>query len=169
MFFLKTLEHEMLLHPKYFGADMQAHLSRKLYEDVEGMFDRRYGVIVNVKEVKHVGAGKIVPGKGFASFKVVYVALIYKLFVGEVADAVVTNVNRQLMTAEIGPIQVVIHSSNIPTDFTFDADNKQYVSSQQVIGTNSEIRVRILKYKIQEESITAVATMKEDYLGLVNI
>ena len=99
----------MLLHPKFFGPEMKEQLKRKLYEDVEGKFDRRFGIIVAVKEVISIGKGRIVEGKGFASFRVKYRALICRLFKNEAIDALVTKVSPVGIFAEAGPITVIVH------------------------------------------------------------
>jgi len=100
----------MLLHPKFFGPDLQMQLKRKLYEDVEGKFDRRFGVIVAVKDVVSIDRGKIVEGKGFASFRVRYRAVVYRLFKNEIIDALVTQVSPVGFFATAGPITVLIHN-----------------------------------------------------------
>jgi DNA-directed RNA polymerase subunit E'/Rpb7 len=37
MFFLKNLEHTILLHPQFFGPQIQEHLRKRLYEEVQGI------------------------------------------------------------------------------------------------------------------------------------
>ncbi len=37
------LTHTILLHPSYFGAQLEDYLRQKLYEDVEGTCSGKYG------------------------------------------------------------------------------------------------------------------------------
>ena len=43
MFFMKKLTHTIHLHPSYFGPKIQEVILQKLYADVEGTTNGRYG------------------------------------------------------------------------------------------------------------------------------
>ena len=44
-FFLKLLTHTIQLHPQFFGPQMRAYLTKRLYEEVEGTCSGRFGYI----------------------------------------------------------------------------------------------------------------------------
>lgn len=51
MFYVKTLEHEIVLQPVHFGPKLKATIVRLLKEEVEGLALANYGYVVNVIEV----------------------------------------------------------------------------------------------------------------------
>jgi DNA-directed RNA polymerase II subunit RPB7 len=94
MFFHISLERNLLLHPKYFGASLRSELITKIHNEVEGTCSGRYGFIITVTSVEEIGMGRVQEGTGFASFPVKFKAIVFRPFKGEVVDAVVTQVNK---------------------------------------------------------------------------
>lgn len=62
MFYHIPLEHEICLHPKYFGPDLLETVKRKLFNEVEGTCTGKYGFVVAVTTIDNIGAGLIQPG-----------------------------------------------------------------------------------------------------------
>lgn len=118
-----ALEHEILLHPRYFGPQLYETVKQKLYTEVEGtctgkyvlMFNTlnnfpaffnavlaiiqislnfRYGFVIAVTTIDSIGSGLVLPGQGFVVYPVKYKAIVFRPFKGEVLDAVVTQVNK---------------------------------------------------------------------------
>lgn len=68
----------------------------------------RYGFVIAVTTIDSIGAGLILPGQGFVVYPVKYKAIVFRPFKGEVLDAVVRQVNKVGMFAEIGPLSCFI-------------------------------------------------------------
>lgn len=62
MFYHIPLEHEICLHPKYFGPDLLETVKRKLFNEVEGTCTGKYGFVVAVTTIDTIGSGLIQPG-----------------------------------------------------------------------------------------------------------
>lgn len=103
-----SLEHEILLHPRYFGPQLLETVKQKLYTEVEGTCTGKYGFVIAVTLIDNIGPGLILPGQGFVVYPVKYKAIVFRPFKGEVLDAVVTQVNKVGMFAEIGPLSCFI-------------------------------------------------------------
>lgn len=103
-----SLEHEILLHPRYFGPQLMDTVKQKLYSEVEGTCTGKYGFVIAVTTIDHIESGIIQPGQGFVVYPVKYKAIVFRPFKGEVLDAVVTQVNKVGMFAEIGPLSCFI-------------------------------------------------------------
>lgn len=88
------LEHEILLHPRYFGPQLLDTVKQKLYTEVEGNCTGKYGFVVAVTTIDNIGAGIIQPGQGFVVYPVKYKAIVFRPFKGEVLDGIVTQVNK---------------------------------------------------------------------------
>lgn len=103
-----SLEHEILLHPRYFGPNLLNTVKQKLFTEVEGTCTGKYGFVIAVTTIDNIGAGVIQPGRGFVLYPVKYKAIVFRPFKGEVVDAVVTQVNKVGLFTEIGPMSCFI-------------------------------------------------------------
>ena len=104
-----------------------------------------------------------------AKFAVEYDCVAYRPFKNEVLDAVVTQVNKFGFFAEAGPLQLFVSNSLVPDDVKYVTDENCYKSDdgQITIGVDCEVRVKIVGMRIDANDIFCIATIKEDYLGLI--
>ncbi|XP_053613976.1 DNA-directed RNA polymerase II subunit RPB7 isoform X3 [Plodia interpunctella] len=149
-----SLEHEILLHPRYFGPQLLDTVKQKLYTEVEGTCTGKYGFVIAVTTIDSIGAGLIQPGQGFVVYPVKYKAIVFRPFKGEVLDAIVTQVNK-----------------SIPADMEFcpNVNPPCYKSKQEdnVIQEEDVIRLKIVGTRVDATGIFAIGTLMDDYLGLV--
>jgi DNA-directed RNA polymerase II subunit RPB7 len=138
---------------------------------VEGSCTGRHGFIVLVTRLASVGEGKITTdGTARATFHIKYDCIAFRPFKGEVLDAVVTQVNKFGFFAEAGPLQLFVSNALITEDMKFDSSGENcYVSEDQQIRIqrDCEVRVRIVGMRIDANDIFCIATIKDDYLGLI--
>ncbi|EFN70218.1 DNA-directed RNA polymerase II subunit RPB7 [Camponotus floridanus] len=169
--YMISLEHEILLHPRYFGPQLLDTVKQKLYTEVEGTCTGKYGFVVAVTTIDNIGAGIIQPGQGFVVYPVKYKAIVFRPFKGEVLDAIVTQVNKVGMFAEIGPLSCFISHHSIPEDMQFcpNVNPACYKSKEEdvVIQADDEIRLKIVGTRVDATGIFAIGTLMDDYLGLV--
>lgn len=144
----------------------------KNHLQVEGACNGKYGYVVSVIAVHDVGRGKLRDdGSGLATFRVEYQALTVRPFRGEVVDAVVTSVNKMGFFAEAGPLQLFCSSHLVPEDLEFSAaGDAAFVSADGAtrVEPDSEVRLRIVGVRTDASEIFAIATMKDDFLGVLS-
>ena len=80
MFYHISLEHEVLLHPRYFGPQLIETVKQKLFTEVEGTCTGKYGFIVAVTGIETIGSGKILPSRGFVQYPIKYNAIVFRPF-----------------------------------------------------------------------------------------
>ena len=137
---------------------------------MEGTCSGRYGFIVCITHIENVPEGIITDdGTARAKFEVEYDCVAYRPFKNEVLDAVVTQVNKFGFFAEAGPLQLFVSNSLVPDDVKYVTDENCYKSDdgQITIGVDCEVRVKIVGMRIDANDIFCIATIKEDYLGLI--
>ena len=78
MFYHISLEHEIMLHPRYFGPQLMDTVKQKLFTEVEGTCTGKYGFVIAVTTIDSVGAGLIQPGQGFVLYPVKYKAIVFR-------------------------------------------------------------------------------------------
>ncbi|XP_053133916.1 DNA-directed RNA polymerase II subunit RPB7 isoform X1 [Hemicordylus capensis] len=172
MFYHISLEHEILLHPRYFGPNLLNTVKQKLFTEVEGTCTGKYGFVIAVTTIDNIGAGVIQPGRGFVLYPVKYKAIVFRPFKGEVVDAVVTQVNKVGLFTEIGPMSCFISRHSIPSEMEFDPNSNppcyKTVDEDIVIQQDDEIRLKIVGTRVDKSDIFAIGSLMDDYLGLVS-
>ena len=171
MFFHITQEKNVILEPRHFGKNLQEVLREKLKNEVEGSCTGRHGFIMMVTQINRVSEGMVTDdGTARAKYHVEYGCVAFRPFKGEVLDATVTQVNKFGFFAEAGPLNLFVSNQLIEDDMTFESvgENK-YVSSDQTveIKKDAEVRVRVVGMRIDASEIFCIATIKEDYLGVI--
>ncbi|CAG0882392.1 unnamed protein product [Cyprideis torosa] len=172
MFYHIALEHEILLHPRYFGPQLMDTVKQKLFTEVEGTCSGKYGFVIAVTTIDNIGAGLIQPGRGLVVYPIKYKAIVFRPFKGEVLDAVVTQVNKVGLFTEIGPLSAFISRHSIPLDMQFDPNSNppcyKTEDEEMIIQQDDDIRLRIVGTRVDASDIFAIGTLMDDYLGLVN-
>ncbi|EPB73868.1 RNA polymerase Rpb7 protein [Ancylostoma ceylanicum] len=149
MFFHLSMEHEVCLHPKYFGANLNETIKMKLFAEVEGTCTGKFGFVIAVTTIDTIGHGLIQPGRGFVIYPVKYKAIVFRPFKGQVVDAVVNQillqVNKVGIFCDIGPLSCFISRHCIPPDMEFDPNSNPpcYKTEDEtsIIKQDDEIRV----------------------------
>ena len=172
MFYVKTLEHEIILQPQHFGPKLRATIVRLLKEQVEGLALATYGYVVNVIEVPEdqIKSGIIEYDTGNVCFTVSYTALLLRPFLNEVLDAVVGQCNPLGFFCFCGPLRIFISKHSMPEDMTFDNEKDCWISEDKevVINSGSGVRVKIKGRTVENNNITAIGSIKDNYLGVID-
>lgn len=170
MFYHIALEHEIQLHPRYFGPNLLDTVKAKLFSEVEGTCSGKYGFVIAVTTIDSIGSGIIQSGTGFVTYPIKYRAIVFRPFKGEVLDAVVTQVNKVGIFTEIGPLSCFISRHSIPADMQFDPNcvPPAYKTADEdvLIQEDDEIRLKIVGTRVDATDIFAIGTLMDDYLGL---
>ena len=83
MFFLHEMERPITLHPSCLGPHIHQLLHRQLLSDVEGTINGNF-YIVTVLDKIDISEGRVMPGTGWAEYKIAYKAIVWRPFRGEV-------------------------------------------------------------------------------------
>ena len=60
MFYHIQLDHEVLLHPRYFGPQLMETVKQKLFAEVEGTCTGKYGFVIAVTTIDNISPGLII-------------------------------------------------------------------------------------------------------------
>lgn len=174
MFYVKTLEHEIVLEPIHFGPKLKATIVRLLKEEVEGLALANYGFVITVIKVpeEKIRSGIIEYDTGNVVFYVKYEALLLRPFVNEVLDATVSQCNELGFFAFVGPLRIFVSKHSMPEDMFngFDRERDAWVSDDKevVITAGCGVRLKIKGRTVETGNITAIGTIKDNYLGLID-
>jgi len=155
MYFLMTLERDIMLAPHYFDRNWKDTLTNQLRNEVEGRCHGSIGWIVMVVTIANIGEGTVMEGTSYTLFPIIFEAIVFRPYVKEVLDAIVMSVTKDGVLVEAGPMLLWISKMKIPSNYQYDdTDEACWISD----GTNGDERkifksssVRVSVYGIREE------------------
>merc|ERR1711907_511810 len=167
MFYEVLLTKELELKPQRFTLNIQEDLKEQLFSEVQGKCTGRYGYQVAVKEIENIGKGRI-QESGYAAFTVEYRAIVFRPVKNETLEAVVCVVNNVGFFCNAGPVRIFISQHQMPDDYGYDESNCWISRNTQIsIKKSDQVRIRIIGVATEPSKITAVGTIKDNYLGLI--
>uniref|UniRef100_A0A7S3JRF2 DNA-directed RNA polymerase II subunit RPB7 n=2 Tax=Aureoumbra lagunensis TaxID=44058 RepID=A0A7S3JRF2_9STRA len=174
-FYKEDLEYTMYLPPKFFGPKMKTHIKQELMKNLEGKSLGRMGYVICIIKVDehHVNTGIIDYQTGCVTVNARYSAILLRPFKNEVIDARVTVVNELGFYTEAGPLTIFVSRHAMPPDLLegYDRDVEAWISDDKEVEIRQRciVRLRLLGVMTDTKQITAVGTIKDDYLGLISM
>ena len=167
MFYHLELNHELSLHPRYFGDQLLDTVKRKLFCDVEGTCTGKYGFVIAITSIHNIGDGVIQSSTGFATYQLKFKAIVFRPFKNEVLDGIVEQVNKVGIFLKVGPLSCFISRHSIPADMQFDSTSSSYKTTDEtlVIQVSTPLRFKVVGTRVDASDIFAIGTLMDDYLG----
>ncbi len=136
----------------------------------EGKLDKNLGVILAITKIIKIGEGKIVPGDGAVYHDVTFEALVFKPELHEVVEAEVVEVVNFGAFVRFGPLDGLIHVSQIMDDYiVYDKKREVLIGKQtnRVLMPGDKVRARIVTISLNpDKKETKInLTMRQPGLG----
>lgn len=172
MFFIKHLVRDILMEPRSLGPNLFQEVRAKLASEIEGQCLGRHGYVIAVQDIQDedIQSGQIENDSSFVHFTVRYTVILLRPFRNEVLDALVSNAfDEKGFFAHVGPLQIFVSRHNIPGNIKFSAVTQTWVSDDRItdITQGSVVRLRIIGLQFERNSIKAVGTINESFLGQI--
>ncbi len=171
MYYKMKLEDKVRVPPLRLGDDIETVVMDVLQEQLEGTIDRNIGIFIAVTKILEIGEGDIIPGDGAVFYTVEFEALVLRLAQQEVIEGVVVETTSFGTFVSLGPIDAMLHVSQISDDFiSYDEKNGRLVcqETKRQISVGDGIRARIVSLSLSEreprESKIGL-TMRQSGLG----
>ncbi|MCX6695824.1 MAG: DNA-directed RNA polymerase [Candidatus Altiarchaeota archaeon] len=172
MYKLALVRDTVRVPPKRFSEELNTVIVQELDSMITGRIEKNIGVVLSVTDVKEVSEGKIILGDGAIYYDTTFEVLTYMPTIHEVVEGHVTEVTEFGVFVNFGPIDGLIHVSQIAEDFmTYDQKNSMLVGkeSNKILKVGDVVRARIvtvsLKNRVSESKIGL--TMRQPYLGKI--
>jgi len=137
-------------------ADVTPDLVKRLLQDkLEGRMDEDLGSIVTVTDVYDIGDGAVLPNRPGVYFEAEFDALAFDPEMQEVIDGEVVEVVNFGAFVGIGPVDGLLHVSQISDEYlAYDEENQQLASreSNRVLSVGDSVRARIVTKSIDERN-----------------
>jgi DNA-directed RNA polymerase II subunit RPB7 len=175
MFFKASLVKELSLEPAFMGKNVREMVQARLKDAVEGKVIPYVGFVIHVVQIGEgwIGTGVIDNDTGASVYHVSYEALVFRPFLNEVLDMIVTTVNGSGFKATVGGMfNVFVHRMNMASGEPHDPsrfEDESWVSpdGSTRIRKGCGVRLRIKGVQFPPNEINGTASMKDDYTGLI--
>jgi DNA-directed RNA polymerase subunit E' len=137
-------------------ADVSPGLVKRLLQDkLEGRMDEEVGSVVSVTEVHDIGDGAVLPNRPGVYYEAEFDAVTFDPQMQEVVDGEVVEVVNFGAFVGIGPVDGLLHVSQISDEYlAYDEENQQLASrdSNRVLSVGDAVRARIVTKSIDERN-----------------
>jgi DNA-directed RNA polymerase subunit E' len=137
-------------------ADVTPQRVKRLLQDkLEGRMDEDVGSVVSVVNVHDIGEGSVLPNRPGVYYEAEFDAITYDPQMQEVVDGTVVEVVEFGAFVGIGPVDGLLHVSQISDEYlAYDGENQQLAStdSNDTLGVDDAVRVRIVTKSIDERN-----------------
>lgn len=171
MYKIVIVEDKIRVPPLKFSMNLEKAVSSSLEDRWSGITERDLGVVLAVVSIKDVGEGKILPGDGAIHYPVKFRLLIYKPEQHEIIKGNVIDVTEFGVFVNLGPIDGMVHVSQIMDDFvSYDQKNAVFSGreSRRILRENDVIRARIISVSVAENQYKIGLTMRQFGLGVLS-
>ncbi len=170
MYQLVTLKDSVRIPPHSFSAKLNESALQILREKYERTVHPKLGIIVALQNPEITSSGKIVQGDGAAYFEIQFEALAFNLEINEIVEGWVSQVVEFGAFARLGPIDGLVHVSQITTEFmTFDSKTQKLTTENGkfFVGVDDVIKAKVSTVSVKESipSSKIALTMRPEGLG----
>lgn len=170
MYYIYSVKDNFRLLPEYFNKDLNDAATAILQKRYEGQIDKEMGIIISLQNVHNISDGYIMPGDPSTHHDVEFDVLTYMPYVEEVVAGEVTEIAEFGAFVRIGPIDGLVHVSQILNDFlSFDRKAQSFISKKSGKSLKkgdlvyAKISTISMKSSIKDSKIAL--TMKPEGLG----
>jgi len=171
MYYKVRIKDTIRIPPNKFSEDLDDVVTQIVQTTFEGTMRKEYGVIVVVDNIESTGPGIVIHGDGAMYQKIAFDALTFKPELQEVIDAVVCEIVEFGAFCHIGPLDALIHMSQIMNDYVeVDSDNEVIVGKEKklTLKKGDIVRARVVAVSLNELSARESKiglTMRQPSLG----
>ncbi|WP_254525195.1 MULTISPECIES: DNA-directed RNA polymerase [Natrinema] len=137
-------------------GDVSPNLVKRLLQDkLEGRMDEEVGSVVSVTEVHDIGEGTVLPNRPGVYYEAEFDAVTFDPQMQEVVDGTVVEVVEFGAFVGIGPVDGLLHVSQISDEYlAFDGENQRLASNESArsLGVDDAVRARIVTKSIDERN-----------------
>jgi DNA-directed RNA polymerase subunit E' len=141
--------------PRHLADVTPERVKRLLQDKLEGRMDEEVGSVVSVTEVHDIGDGAVLPNRPGVYYEADFDAITFDPQMQEVVDGTVVEVVEFGAFVGIGPVDGLLHVSQISDEYlAYDGENQQLASTEtnRTLGVDDEVRVRIVTKSVDERN-----------------
>lgn len=147
MFMKYRVVDNVNITPDLFGVDIVEAATTQLMERYLNIYDEEMGYIIKISDVDVEPIGKVVSEDGSSFHKATFTVYTYKPIVNEIVEGEVVEITTFGLFIRIGPIDALLHISQIMNDLVVVDTVQGMVRGQEtgkIIRIGDKVRARII-------------------------
>src|SRR4030042_1229051 len=171
MYYKVKVKDTIRIPPNKVSEDLDDVVTQIVQTTFEGTMRKEYGVIVVVDNIESEGPGIVIHGDGAMYQKCAFDALTFKPELQEVIDAVVCEIVEFGAFCHIGPLDALVHMSQIMNDYVeVDSESEVIIGKEKklTLKKGDVVRARVVAVSLNELSARESKiglTMRQPSLG----
>jgi DNA-directed RNA polymerase subunit E' len=168
MYKILEVEDKIRVPPTKFSMETRDAVKSSLEDRWEGKIDKNMGVILSVVSISDIGEGRILPEDPAIHYPVRFSMMVYTPELHEVVNGEVIDVTEFGVFIRIGPVDGMIHVSQIMDDFvSYDSKNANFIGkeSNRKLKEADVVRARIISVSAGEREYKIGLTARQAGLG----
>ncbi len=168
MFYSMEIKDHIRVPPDLFGLEVKESVVKRLKKKYEGFISKDLGIVIDVKDVKTIGEGVIIPGDGASYYDTTFELLTFKPEMQEVVLGKIKDIADFGAFINLGPIEGMIHVSQTMDDFVSFSKEKVLSGkeSKKTLKIGDKCRARIIAVSFKDVTNPKLGlTMRQPYLG----
>ncbi|HZX45068.1 MAG TPA: DNA-directed RNA polymerase [Candidatus Nanoarchaeia archaeon] len=168
MFYSTEIKDHIRVPPDLFNLDVKEAVVKRIKRKYEGFISKDLGIVIDVKDVKEIGEGIIIPGDGASYYEATFELLTFKPEMQEVVMGKIKDIADFGAFINLGPIEGMIHVSQTMDDFVSFSKDKVLLGkeSKKNLKVGDKCRARIIAVSFKDVSNPKLGlTMRQPYLG----
>jgi len=154
--------------PDLFDLEVKEAVVKRIKKKFEGFISKNLGVVIDVKDIKTIGEGVIIPGDGASYYDTTFELLTFKPEMQEVVLGRIKDVADFGAFINIGPIEGMIHVSQTMDDFVSFSKDKTLAGKEtkKTLKLGDKCRARIIAVSFKDITNPKLGlTMRQPFLG----
>lgn len=170
MYKVLEVKDKVRVPPIKFSLPALDAVKSSLEDKWEGLVDKNLGIILAVLSVDDVGEGRILPEDGAIHYPTAFKIMVYRPDLHEVVKGEIIDVTEFGAFIRIGPIDGMIHVSQLMNDFvSYDAKNRIFSGkdSKRKLKEKDVMLSRIISVSMERNQYKLGLTARQAGLGVL--
>ncbi len=171
MYKILKVKDKIRVSPAKFRFALEDAVHESLEERWEGVIEKGIGIVLLVVSVENTGEGKILPGDGAIHYPVEFKILTYHPEMYEIVKGQVIDVTEFGAFIRVGPLDGMIHVSQIMNDFvSYDAKNSTFSGreSKNILREGDVVIARVVSVSFGAKQYKIGLTTRQPGLGVLS-
>lgn len=149
------------------GKPLEDAIREVIIKDYEGRFVKNVGFFLAFYKIDEIKEGEILPEDPAVYYDTTFEMIVWNPEINELVEGEVKNVREFGAFIEIGPMDGMVHISQITDDaMSFSKSGVlQGKKTKRTLKVGDFVRARIVAVSTREEEIRIGLTMRQPYLG----
>ncbi|MBW2989009.1 DNA-directed RNA polymerase [Candidatus Woesearchaeota archaeon] len=168
MFYSMEIKDHIRVPPDFFGLEVKEAVVKRLKKKYEGFISKDMGIVIDIRDVKGIGEGVIIPGDGASYYETTFELLTFKPEMQEVILGRIKDIADFGAFINLGPIEGMIHVSQTMDDFVSYSKDQTLTGKEtkKTLKIGDKCRARIIAVSFKDVNNPKLGlTMRQPLLG----